>query len=196
MSKTADHEESRTELGTARARARRHRTRARGAHRALPAQLKGSALRSSAWLIALVFLFGCGGPVGPIPGGALSGNLKPAPADWSFIENVEQVQLETNPVEPHSVNTWIGTSGGALYLPTSMIRGPKLPTERAWVRNVEADERVRLRVGDDVYELRAERVVDDTEAASARAALVNKYALGADDMDPEREIWIFRLSPR
>jgi hypothetical protein len=156
----------------------------------------GDLMTPRLWLAAALLALGCGGPVGPIPGGALSGNVKPAPADWSFIESVEQVQLETNPSEPHSVNTWIGTSGGALYLPTSMIRGPKLPTEREWVRNVEADDRVRLRVGDDVYELRAERVVDETEATSARAALEKKYALGAGDMDPEREIWIFRLGPR
>jgi F420H(2)-dependent quinone reductase len=158
--------------------------------------VKGIELGNRAWLVALVLLLACGGPVGPIPGGALSGDVKPAPADWSFVERIEQVQLETNPADSHSVNTWIGTSGGALYLPTSMIRGPRLPTEREWVRNVETDDRVRLRVGDDIYELRAERVVDDAEAASARAALVKKYALGADDMDPEREIWIFRLVPR
>jgi hypothetical protein len=82
----------------------------------------------------LVLSFACGGPVGPVPGGALSGSVKPAPADWSFVELVEQVQLETKPAAPHSVNTWIGTSAGALYLPTSMIRGPKLPTERdIWI---------------------------------------------------------------
>lgn len=158
--------------------------------------MKGIELRNRTWLASLVLLLACGGPVGPISGGALSGEVKPAPADWSFVASIEQVQLETNPAEPHSVNTWIGTSGGALYLPTSMVRGPKLPTEREWVRNVEADERVRLRAGDGVYELRAERVVDETEAASARAALEKKYALGAEDMDPEREIWIFRLGPR
>lgn len=147
------------------------------------------------WLAMVVFT-GCGGPVGPISGGALSGEVKAAPSDWTFVESVEQVQLETNPEAPHSVNTWIGTNAGALYLPTSMIRGPKLPTEREWVRNVEADDRIRLRIGDDLYELRAERVIDEAEAAAARAALEKKYELGAGDMDPEREIWIFRLVPR
>jgi hypothetical protein len=157
--------------------------------------MKGTTMRTRLLAATLLWL-GCGGPLGPISGGALSGEVKPAPSDWSFVDDVEQVQLETNPGEPHSVNTWIGASGGALYLPTSMIRGPMLPTERAWVRNVEADDRIRLRVGEDVYELRAERVLDATEAETARAALVTKYALGADDMDPEREIWIFRLESR
>lgn len=153
-------------------------------------------MRTRLWLPTLLLALGCGGPLGPLSGGALAGDVKPAPADWSFVASVEQVQLETNPAEPHSVNTWIGTFGGAPYLPTSMIRGPKVPTERAWVRNVEADERVRLRVGSDVYELRAERVLDAVEAEAVRAALVAKYALAADDLDPEREIWFFRLEPR
>lgn len=148
------------------------------------------------WLATALLALGCGGPLGPLPGGALSGDAKDAPADWSFVASVEQVQVETNPAEPHSVNTWIGTHGGALYLPTSMIRGPRVPTEREWVRNVEADERIRLRVGSDVYALRAERVIDAAEVEAVRAALVAKYALGPDDLDPEREIWFFRLEPR
>ena len=153
-------------------------------------------MRKRVWLVALLVGFGCGGPLGPISGGALSGEVTPAPADWAFANNVEQVQLETNPAAPHSVNTWIGSNAGALYLPSSMIRGPKLPTEREWVRNALADDRVRLRIGDAVYELRAERVADETETAAARAALEKKYELSADDMDPAREIWIFRLAPR
>lgn len=153
-------------------------------------------MRSIVAMTLLVTGIACGGPVGPIPGGELSGELTSPPADWTSLAEVETVQLETSPASPHSVNTWIGVVNGALYLPTSMIRGPKLPTEREWVRNVEHDERVRLRVGDRIYALRATRVLDAAEAGAARAALERKYALGADDMDPEREIWIFRLEPR
>jgi hypothetical protein len=151
--------------------------------------------RALAPVFALALL-ACGGPVGPIPGGALSGVVKPPPPDWTFVDEVEQVQLETNPDDPHSVNTWIGTHAGSLYLPTSMIRGPLLPTEREWVRNVEHDDRIRLRIHDDLYELRAERVIDEAELTTARAALEQKYELKAADMDPNREIWLFRLTPR
>ncbi len=153
-------------------------------------------MKKRIWLAALVVGFGCGVPLGPISGGALSGEVTPAPADWAFANGIERVQLETNPAAPHSVNTWIGSNAGELYLPTSMIRGPKLPTEREWLRNAVADERVRLRIGDAVYELRAERVIDETEALAARTELEKKHELGADDVDPAREIWIFRLASR
>lgn len=140
--------------------------------------------------------FSCGGPLGPISGGALSGEVKLPPSDWGFATNVEEVQLETNPAAPRSVTIWIGVSDGALYISSSLIRGPKLPTEREWVRDLEADERVRLQIEEAVYELRAVRVVDEAEAAAARAVLEAKYELGPDDMDPEREVWVFRLEAR
>ena len=145
--------------------------------------------------IALLVFAGCG-PLGPFPGRALSGEVKPTPADWSFVANVEQAQLETNPVDPRSTNIWLGSQNGALYISSSMIYGPKLPSERGWVRDVEADERVRLRVDGGLYELRAERVLDEAEAAAARSMLERKYELGPDDLDPEREVWVWRLEPR
>lgn len=143
-----------------------------------------------------IALCACGGPVGPFAGGELSGEVKPAPSDWGLVANVKEAQLETNPSAPRSVNVWLATEGGALYISSSLIRGPKLPTEREWVRDVEADERVRMRIESVVYELRAVRVLDEGEAAAARAALETKYELGADDMDAEREVWVFRLEAR
>ena len=138
----------------------------------------------------------CGGPLGPFAGGSLSGDLASTPLDPARAETEAQAQLETNPSAPHSVNTWIGVANGAVYVPTSMIRGPLSPAEREWVVNVQADARVRLRVAGTIYEARAVRVEDAAEAAAARAALEAKYELDADDMDPAREIWIFRLEPR
>jgi hypothetical protein len=138
----------------------------------------------------------CGGPVGPFAGGELSGEAATSPLAATLVDQATQVQLETNPAAPHSVNTWIGAANGVIYVPTSMIRGPLSPAERDWVKNVQADARVRLRVDGELYPLRAIRVDDRVEYAAARATLEAKYELGADDMDPAREIWLFRLEPR
>jgi len=147
-------------------------------------------LASLAWIA-------CGGPVGPLSGGALAGDVKPSPERWDFVAEIAQVQLETNPAEPHSVNTWIGVVEDTAYIPSSMIRGPKAPGERGWVRNVGEDDRVRVRVGDAIYELRALRVADaSAEYLAAHAALVKKYELDADALDPDRAIWIYRLQVR
>jgi hypothetical protein len=152
--------------------------------------------RSLLCTLALALLLTACGPVGPFSGGALSGEVRPAPGEWSFVADVEQAQLETNPADPRSINIWLGSHGGALYIASSMIRGPKLPTERAWVRDIKADDRVRLRIEDAIYELRAERVLDADECDAVRTMLETKYGLDPADRDPEREIWFFKLVPR
>jgi hypothetical protein len=116
--------------------------------------------------------------------------------DWSAVADERTLQLETNPADPHSVNTWFVAMGPLLYLPTSMIRGPKEPSERAWVANVTVDPLVRIGLDDRVYERRLERVSAGSEYDSARAALELKYELDPDERDPEREVWIYRLAPR
>jgi len=117
-------------------------------------------------------------------------------ADFTFANAVETIQLETSPASPHSVNAWCVAIGDRLYVPTSMIRGPKVPSEREWVRNAGADPRVRIRIAGEIYERSAVRVADAAEYDAARAALEKKYELDPAARDPEREIWIFRLDPR
>ena len=136
------------------------------------------------------------GPLGPCAGGRLDGAPSAAPADWALAAAVEQAHLETNPDEPHSVNAWCVGIGDRLYVPTSMIRGPKTPSEREWVRNVTRDPRVRVRIGDTLYERVAVRVEGAAEYEAARMALERKYGLDPARRDPEREVWIYRLDPR
>lgn len=144
-------------------------------------------------LVLLLALAGCG-PLGPLSGGALRGPVhEGAVHDWSFAAGVETVQLETNPSDPHSVNTWCVGLDGKLYVPTSMIRGPKSPDERDWVKNVLANSAVRIRIDGEIYPLIATRVGDAAEYDAARAALEKKYGLDPAERDPERVIWIFRL---
>ena len=148
-------------------------------------------------VLAVIAFVGCG-PLGPIPGGALSGEVGPTTVDdWSFAADVENAQLETRPDDPHSVNTWFAPVRGNLYVPTSMILGPKTPSERSWVMHVTQDDRVRIRLGEIVFERRARRVADGSdEYAAARAALEVRYEIEAEDRDPERVIWIYRLDER
>ncbi len=142
----------------------------------------------------LAFVCACG-PIGPFAGGALSGEVEATgPTDWGFAEGIETAQLETRPSDPHSINCWFASVGPALYVPTSMILGPKDPTERGWVSHVTQDARVRIRIDGRIHERQAVRVDDGAEYEAARAALEAKYAL--TERDPERTIWIYRLDPR
>ncbi len=145
--------------------------------------------------VPAILLAAC--PLGPFSGGRLGGDVhRKEVRDWSFVDDVELCQIEANPTDPYSVNTWCAGTESHLYVPTSMIYGPATPSEREWVRNVQADPRVRVRVNGLVYERTAARVVDDEEYAVVRSLLERKYDLEPDDLDAQREIWIYRMEPR
>ncbi len=150
------------------------------------------------WAVVVAFVFAGCGPIGPIPGGALDGEIGPAVVtDWTFANDVDNAQLETRPDDPHSVNTWWGTVDGKLYVPTSMILGPKDPTGRSWVAHVSEDDRVRIRLADRVFERRALRLpYGGHEYETARRAIEARYEIAVEDRDPERTVWIYRLDPR
>jgi hypothetical protein len=137
----------------------------------------------------------CGGPLGPIAGGHLRGNAHTgAVKDWSFAKDVHTVQLETNPKSPHSVNTWIGVVDGHAYIPTSLILGSDVPTERKWVANVVANPAIRLRIEGVVFDLDVVKVENAEEREKARSAMMTKY--GADPDPHSTDAWIFRLEER
>ncbi len=145
-------------------------------------------MRPAAILASCLLLAACG-PLVVIPGGELSGTVKPVPSDWSFTDAVETMQLETRPSDPYSVNVWGASAGGAFYVASG--RGE----EAAWAQHIAADPRVRLRVGDDLYELVAVRTDDAAELDAFRAALKRKYD-AEPDAEQEAEAILFRLEPR
>ena len=141
-------------------------------------------------LLAISALVLACGPMGPFPGGRLSGDVAAdLPDDWSFADAQETVQLETRPSAPYSVNLWGAGIGGRFYLASGG------GGDARWVEYIAEDPNVRLRIGDTIYELRAVRVEDDAEGERFVEALTRKY-----DWEPsaeEREnAWLFRLTPR
>jgi len=151
-------------------------------------------IRLSVNLVALVALLllttACNGPLGPIPGGKLSGRVSDeAILDWSFAADVDVIQMETRPDDPHSVNTWVGVYDGKLYVPTSLIRGDAEPGNRGWVKHVAADPRVRLRINGTIYPATASRVMDQDQVDTIRNQLLLKYA--EEPTEHSSAAWLF-----
>lgn len=139
-------------------------------------------------IVICLALFACG-PMGPMPGGRLSGESAPAPTDWSFSDEQKNVQLETRSDDPYSVNVWGVGIGDHFYLAAG--RGD----ESKWARYIVEDPRVRLRVAGTVYEMAAVRVEDEAERERFLAALKAKYDWEPED-DETEGAWLFRLDPR
>ncbi len=127
------------------------------------------ALFASAALVALVAA--CGGPLGPFPGGALEGEERPAPADWSFARAYSALDLETRPSDPRSVRISFVERGGRLYIEGSL--------GRHWLRQLMADPNVRVRIGGDIYRAVAIRVTNSDELEGFPS-----------------DAFVFRLAPR
>jgi len=120
----------------------------------------------------------------------------PVPKSWDFIDVVETVQLETLPSDPHSVNVWCVGVGDALYVASSLIMGPTDPGERRWIQNIRLDPNVRIRVGRQIYALRADRVTDPDEIVRIRTKLREKYEIEPTRAGRDQTAWIFRFSAR
>jgi hypothetical protein len=136
------------------------------------------------------------GPLGPFPGPRLSGSLVEDPVeDWSSIDAVEVIQVETDPEGPYSVSIWVNRVGNRIYISGN----EKSP----WVRNIHDDPRVRIRVEGRIHECRALEVTELEEKRAFLDALESKYG---DhfwfDQDSHQRSWetpdfdLFRIEQR
>lgn len=146
-------------------------------------------MRYAALLSLSLLVLGCG-PIGPFPGGSLSGKVATdLPADWSFSDDEKNVQLETRPSDPYSVNLWGVGIGDRFYVASG--RGG----EAKWVKHIAENPDVRLQIGDTIYELRAVRVPVETDGDRFLEALERKYHWEPSTRERNRA-WLFRLDPR
>ena len=157
---------------------------------------------------ALLGLTACGpwGPQGIFAGGPFLGAAAAAwPGDWSFTDAHPLVAIETrDPLARYSVTILCVAAEGRLY-----VMARHAPRKR-WVRNVERDPRVRLRIGEALYEARLERVDDDPASAADSAAVARAFLrkyVGLDAPaarplagppgpgDDHAEVWTWRVEP-
>jgi hypothetical protein len=165
--------------------------------------------RARALLLAAVLPFaalvsaGCGpwGPQGIFAGGPLAGDVAPTPGDWSFTDAHPLIAIETRGAWfRHSVTILCVAADEKLY-----VMARHAPTKR-WIQNLLVDPRVRLAIGDAIYEGRAVRVDESEQDLGVARAFLRKYvgvaaeharALGGTPApgDDRAEVWSFRIDP-
>jgi hypothetical protein len=139
--------------------------------------------------LSLLFLLsGCSEPFIVMSGESLAGDVVDPPTDWTPLNDVEIVQLETRPSDPYSVNIWMVGLGSDVYVATGS-------DDTNWTEYIDEDTDVRLRVEGRIYELEAFELTDNREKRTVAAAYVEKYGLDAEDnwvLDGQ----VFRLDRR
>lgn len=141
-------------------------------------------------VVAILFalcvpLMGCE-PVGMIPGLRLGGAEVPTPDSWTNVEVPEEVLLRTEgAMLPRVHRIWAVKFEEDIFV----SGGP----EGGWVDRSLADPNVKLRMGDDVYALRADRIDDPAAQRRAMDTMIAKYRdalteLAGKDPDPEEMV--------
>jgi hypothetical protein len=130
------------------------------------------------------------GGSGPIPGGALDGELKSAPADWgTFLASEGAVcEVESRREAPHSIQLYCFVHDRDLYAQSHCwALAPWWPTQgwaSIWLENPE----VRVQIGDALFDL----VTVPVTHAEVREPVI--ASLGYDRV-PDG-IVLFRFGPR
>jgi hypothetical protein len=149
-------------------------------------------MRITLLLIALL-LAGCQ-PINQYPGLSLGGTLAPAPSNFEFVAEHEEIRLRAQgDFLPRVVTIWGVGFPDALY-----VWGDP---ESGWAQRVAKRPDVMVRIGDDVFELRAEKVSDRPELERVVATYAAKYGEDLDGIfgrpaTVDDFALVYRLTPR
>lgn len=128
------------------------------------------------------------------PGLWLKGELVTTPvADWSFTDTIPNIQIQTNSwyLLPHSVTINCISYKGQLYLYSFYAAGLTYPHGRRWNEDVARDPRVRLKIGDKLYDRTLALATDPAEQEAVHEATFKKYP--ALKMPPGGMIVLFHV---
>jgi hypothetical protein len=142
-------------------------------------------VRSLAALV-LGLALGCG----PVPGGSLGGEVAPLPSDWSALLGADRsfCEVESRPADPHSIQVECFLYEGKLHAQSHRFALADWWPVESWAAIWLAHPDVRVRIGEQIFELRAVRVTD---------AAVREPLLKQRGYDPVPEgIVLFRFEAR
>jgi hypothetical protein len=130
------------------------------------------------------------------PGLWLTGELVTRPVtDWSFTDKYPNIFVETRSWYglPHSVTTTVTAHNGQLYLTSVYRPGAQFPRNRLWNKNIMRDPRVRLKIGDQVFDRTVALVTDPAERDAVLATKAKKYP--GQRVSDKNRVYVFRVQP-
>lgn len=143
-------------------------------------------IRPLCYLVILLGINGCE-PSERRPGLWLHGDVAAStPNDWAFTDDFKEVfvEVKTPYFLPHSVTIWCAQVDGDLYI------GAREAHTKNWPGWMEKTPNIRLKIGDELYEVAAQDLVNDAEGERVRAAYTEKYKLPPPtDATPEVRYW-------
>jgi hypothetical protein len=109
------------------------------------------AMKAISMILALLLLYACQTPVLTLPGKQLKG-IETTTPNFAFAERYKLLKLEVNPEKPYSVILRCTVLEGELYVDAA--------GSRKWAKYLESDKRVRVMLGNTIYDAVARAVTD------------------------------------
>lgn len=128
------------------------------------------------------------------PGLWLTGNVVTTPVtDWSFTDQVSSVEVQTRTwyLLPHSVTTYCVALNGQLYLDSFYPAGVEYPHGRSWNENVARDPRVRLKIGNNLYDVTLAHDTDPADKTAVLQLVAKKYP--QLKIPPDAQVQLFHV---
>ena len=128
------------------------------------------------------------------PGLWLKGEVVTTPVtDWLFVDKVEHpgrslntvlVETRTPYFIPHSVRTMPFVRNGQLYIRSHQDRMDlQFPNDKSWTSNVARDPRVRIKIGDKLYEATMVLIADRAQAIALLGRTPETLQSGPDGQE-------------
>ena len=131
----------------------------------------------------LLVLSACDDPFIFAAGGELRGTVTEVPDGWQLDSDSAVAQLETRPEDPYSINFTYVQLDGRFYVYAGATR-------TNWVKHIEQNPLVRVRVQETIYPARAVRVMSANELSEFAAVWAGRDPMGFE------EVWLYRLEKR
>jgi hypothetical protein len=148
--------------------------------------MRGSSRSGALAALALVLAAGCG----PVPGGSLGGTVAPVPAEWSAALEGDRAfcEIESMPQDPHSIQLECFLRDGDLFAQSHRWALASWWPVESWAEIWIEHPEVRVRLGDQLFEVRAVQVTDPER---------RRAVLRFRGYDPVPDgIALFRFEPR
>ena len=139
------------------------------------------------------------GPLEIVAGGPFkTGELSPAPADWSFLTERDTIEFQTL-VPARSRTVWLAVHDGRLFIVSGYMTTGYGALWKQWPHYLQQDNRVILRVDDRLYEQRLRRITSGPDIEPVLNEFSRKYGdgLSAESTQvTEGHTWMYEVIER
>jgi hypothetical protein len=140
-------------------------------------------------VLVLPVIFGFG-PCGPIAGGQLSDpEVKERITDFRFVQDEDRCAIEVTSDKPHSVTVNCWAVGKQLFIGCQDCEG------KTWSEAIEANPMARVRIGQQLYPVKATRMQDPVAIERAWNFRLQKYDEGEPGPVPEG-YWLYHMGSK